>query len=495
MERVLLVEDEALERMALRMELESGRYGELQILEAGNGQQALDIFYEKHPEILIVDINIPVISGLDFIKAIQEISAETKILITTTYNKSKYIRTALSLGVTDYLLKPVDYSELYLAIEKCKKLIEKERRKIKKYNGIYRYTQQYILSEMLNGHGNPRLIEEILEFKEEEWNNVRIMIWQPSEELEEKIPDYFTDEIKSIFSSEFSVLAAWIDGQGVLLSYPKEASSFFHGQVKSRVYAREFYKKLCKYHLGKLWIGKPGNDWNQIQENYSIISRKIKEKNAISFYAPELDTIPLCENAERKRLGQKWQNKLYLRDSERLIKSIKRRMTAENAYWPGVELFLDVFEKTDAEVDICSLLKCFENERPFEALKEYLEKYFDSNEKIIEDLADKMEPVKRALKYMERCLEKDITQSSVAEKLGLNPAYFSVLFKKETGHTFADTLTSMRINRALELLSNGERNLDYIAFRCGYTSKKYFLLVFRRKMNMTVTEYLGAKEK
>ena len=112
MNQLLLVEDEPLERQALKMELETGDYDISEIYEASNGQEALDLFEEKHPDILIVDINIPVLSGLDFIERIVNSEAESKILITTTYDRSRYVRTAISLGVTDYLLKPIDYAEL-----------------------------------------------------------------------------------------------------------------------------------------------------------------------------------------------------------------------------------------------------------------------------------------------------------------------------------------------------------------------------------------------
>ena len=104
MNQLLLVEDEPLERQALKMELETGDYDISEIYEASNGQEALDLFEEKHPDILIVDINIPVLSGLDFIERIVNSGAESKILITTTYDRSRYVRTAISLGVTDYLM-------------------------------------------------------------------------------------------------------------------------------------------------------------------------------------------------------------------------------------------------------------------------------------------------------------------------------------------------------------------------------------------------------
>ena len=140
MNQLLLVEDEPLERQALKMELETGDYDISEIYEASNGQEALDLFEEKHPDILIVDINIPVLSGLDFIERIVNSEAESKILITTTYDRSRYVRTAISLGVTDYLLKPIDYAELKKAIEKCQLLLEEERRQERKFEQLYSYT-------------------------------------------------------------------------------------------------------------------------------------------------------------------------------------------------------------------------------------------------------------------------------------------------------------------------------------------------------------------
>ncbi|MCI5900901.1 MAG: AraC family transcriptional regulator, partial [Lachnospiraceae bacterium] len=101
----------------------------------------------------------------------------------------------------------------------------------------------------------------------------------------------------------------------------------------------------------------------------------------------------------------------------------------------------------------------------------------------------------RILAVMRREFTRDITQADVAGELGMSASYFSTLFKKELGSSFTDMLNAMRIDRAVALIESGETDVDQIAQSCGFTNRKYFLQIFRKRMKKTVGEYMEARKK
>lgn len=485
--RLMLVEDEPLERQALKMELENGEYGISRIYEASNGQEALEIFESEHPDILIVDINIPVFSGLELIERVVGSGAACKILITTTYDRSRYVRTAISLGVTDYLLKPVDYTELKKAVKKCQDLLEEERRQVRKFKKLYSYTQHHVLEGLLSGELSWR-DEEIADIMDLELKGplCASLVICTSENA------HFEHELKKLFVPDFALLTARIAGREVALIHPKGICMKEHVMAHIRVCLKMLYRNLSVYGEVRLYGSEPVDRFKDLKESYENICRSLDQERRKEMRLPDMPSGGLCEPSEKQRLGQKWLNKLYERDAERLIRSIRRRMLEKDAYWEGVDLFCGIFEKMDDSVDLIALFQCFEQEKPYEALKQFLSRYYIGHGLKAERKESSI--AERIFSIMQRDFTKDITQADVAGELGMSASYFSTLFKKEMGNSFTAVLNAMRIDRAILLIENGETDVDKIAQSCGFTNRKYFLQVFRKRMKKTVAEYMEARK-
>lgn len=205
---------------------------------------------------------------------------------------------------------------------------------------------------------------------------------------------------------------------------------------------------------------------------------------------PVMPKGELCAGAEKQKLGQKWLNKLYQRDAESLIRSIKRRMSTEKAYWEGVDLFCEAFQKMDETINLVEVFQCFEQEKPYDTLKLYLQNYYVGHRMEIKNQEESLMK-ERIRSVLQSGFTKDITQADVAEKLGMNPSYFSTIFKKEMGASFTEVLNTMRIEKAVELIRSGECNTSKIAEDSGFTNRKYFLQVFKKYMKQSVGEYMG----
>ena len=126
--RVVIVEDEIRIREGLgKLLSRSGDVYEV-VMEAGNGEEGLQAILELKPDIVITDIRMPDMDGLEMLERMVKAGIRTKAIVLSAFSEFEYARTAMKLGVTEYLLKPIAYNELMQSLENVSFQIEKERR-------------------------------------------------------------------------------------------------------------------------------------------------------------------------------------------------------------------------------------------------------------------------------------------------------------------------------------------------------------------------------
>lgn len=150
MKRMLIVDDERIEREGIKMLLKSMGQ-ELDILEANNGKQALQILGERDVDLLLTDIKMPFMSGLDLAKQVREMGKDMQIAIFSGFGEFTYAQEAIKYDVTDYILKPVKPQELKKTIERMlencrlKEEAEDEKRNNTSFLNKY-FLQKYLLT-------------------------------------------------------------------------------------------------------------------------------------------------------------------------------------------------------------------------------------------------------------------------------------------------------------------------------------------------------------
>ncbi len=129
MTKVVLVDDESIVRKGISLSVDWERYGVVIAGEAPNGEEALTKCLECRPDIVITDIRMPQMDGLELAGRLSEVLPKTKVIILSGYEDFAYAKRAIVLGVSEYLLKPVNEDELVTAVEKLQNEIEEERSK------------------------------------------------------------------------------------------------------------------------------------------------------------------------------------------------------------------------------------------------------------------------------------------------------------------------------------------------------------------------------
>lgn len=158
--RVLIVDDESVERKGIQNLLKQRKY-ELEIHLASDGEDAWHMIEAGlRPQILITDIRMPFMDGLSLIKHVREKKLDTRVVIYSAYDEFDYARQALQMGVTDYLLKPVDPQELYSLIEKILTDIQ---------NQLHQQTKPAEIIREAENNSQPYLYRKVLRLVEEHY--------------------------------------------------------------------------------------------------------------------------------------------------------------------------------------------------------------------------------------------------------------------------------------------------------------------------------------
>ena len=129
--KIFLVEDEVIIRHGIRDTINWEENGFLFVGEAGDGEYAYPLILKTEPDILITDVRMPFMDGLELSRLVKKVLPDTKIIILSGYNEFDYAKEAIKIGISDYLLKPVSSSNLIDALKKVADTIKEEREKSK----------------------------------------------------------------------------------------------------------------------------------------------------------------------------------------------------------------------------------------------------------------------------------------------------------------------------------------------------------------------------
>ena len=133
--RLLIAEDELWLRKRLVSTIDWSSYGISEVYEAEDGGEALEIALKEKPDIVITDIRMPELSGIDLMKKLNENSIFSKMIVVSGYDDFEYAQGALRMGAINYLLKPVDEEELLDSVKRCVEELKKEKIFVRHFNG------------------------------------------------------------------------------------------------------------------------------------------------------------------------------------------------------------------------------------------------------------------------------------------------------------------------------------------------------------------------
>lgn len=533
--KVFLVEDEMVIRRGIKNSIDWEKEGYIFCGEASDGELAYPMIIKEKPDILITDIRMPFMDGLELCKLVKKELPNIKILILSGYDEFDYAKEAIRLGVTEYLLKPISSGKLLEALNGVSESIRREKEDkdlVRKYIEEMRenteHEKQKFFEQMIAG--NLSMADALETGKKYEMNlsagmyNLLLFRFTLGEENRksgellgeaEYAIEKLTERLEYVFEFQRGV-----EGWAFLLMADNEE------QMSERV------KELSK-------------DLEEIMKNYSTIAYFGGIGQPVARLRELEESFREAERALAARFTMEL-NRIISVEDIRMAQNVDTLDDIEITSFGEIEktrTMLEKFLNNGAEDEIDEFVDVYINELPEENLKSVLMRQYiimdayivmmsfcEKIEGIEGEMQAQSEELKNSMKtiqtleeiknYIRMLLKKiigvrdtisgrrysdiieiakdqirktymsdEISLNTIAAEVGMSPSYFSSIFSKEMGKTFVEYLTEIRMDRAKELLMCSSMKTSEIGYEVGYKDPHYFSYIFKKTQNCTPKEF------
>lgn len=531
--KLLIVEDELLVRKGLITAIDWNSLGFEVIGDAADGQEALDIARKMHPDIVLTDVRMPKMDGIELIKVLRNEFPSTKVVVLSCYDDFEYVKEAMRLGAVDYILKlSMQLDDLIKVMENVKKMIEEE--KIEHYKSMKLYwqfnTNMYELrskffNDIINGCALPMtwwsetfsLLNLHLEsapyivacMRIDDYGIVRQQNIMGDEGLLRFSILNITDEIIDNNKINADIFHRKDDEFGIIFSLNNcDITNEIENLCKELLQAFKLYLNISvSFGISEIFESLTDLRENYIYALQAVNFRWYSGKGSINYYYNVPTYIDRCYYT--KEYEMRIRDNLIMGlidDAKNMVMQILESIAMDkilspyNAFKECVEIvytFANVVkqyggnlndikdEKQNVLYDTINYCETLED------MKNWFNKFMIYYAKYLKKLKNQQyrREISKAIDYINVHYMEDIKLPDLAKYVGMDSAYFSFLFKKETGNNLTDYINRVRIEKAKEYLSFSDINIYEVAEKVGYANVSYFSKVFKQLVGMSPTKF------
>lgn len=473
---VLLVDDEYMVISGITYLIPWEELGLTLVGTAYNGEEALEIITEKEVDIVISDITMPIMTGLEFLSEARKREKEFQIIYLSGYQEFEYVKEGMSLGALNYLLKPVDKRELLktleVAIEKVKESKDRDR--------LLYLTKRKSLKNWLV-KGEDEKVTTLFPLLESNSYNAFVGSFKDPKFLEtldkEEDIHYFTENNERIF--------------GIILN-------------RTKIDLKSFYVELARKYPEDVFLfaGPLVNEVSDLKKSYEVA---VSLEDSYYFYnliQKGCIWIELNNHLEE----------IYYNTNEEL--PLLSKVSQDNTLEDKINMILDFFNATPIPPNhiryftllLLSDARSYYDIKQPESYQQEVDRIrnitnineiktlFKSLEREISQLLDERsynDLTHRVIDKIREGYSEDLRLKEVADDLFVNVMYLGQTFKRDTNQTFSQYLNEYRMKKAEELLLKSNRSVNEIAQAVGYSSSGYFYKNFRDAYGITPKDFRG----
>lgn len=494
---------------------------------ARSGREAIEKALQLKPDVLFMDIHMPGINGIEAIRHIQERCRDIIFVIITAYEYFQYAQEAVKLGVSEYLLKPINRSSIIETLEAAGAEIRARRERIKRETALMeqigkvlpRMEGQFIYSQLCGGSliEDMDFYEGIFEMKLTGGCVLVALLDGPAggpgavSKEERLLNSLGRQDLYEKFCMALKSTASCLVGpplmDRIIVFIPQDEPG---GLYEARNRAAEIAGAVMKKTGGgyRIGIGKTYKieHFSQSYREACVAAACAGDSRIACFKdirpcEPEPEPYPLaCEERllHKLMLGDlpgalqhfeelyTWLSLNYSSDLDRIKSRLTELFFLARRALPGSG-------KGAGESEGGFLRRLFGSPGIIELKIDFI----DCLKNTVGESQGyrKREPGDLALKamqYIEENYHKDITLDDAAREVNMSYHYFSKFFKESTGRNFVDYLTDLRLENAKQRLRAGRRSIKAISRETGYSDPNYFSKIFKKRTGMTPTDYRRA---
>jgi len=525
MYKVMIVEDEPLARDAIMKSIDFAACDFEVVAVCEDGQEAADQYFKLLPDLVITDICMPFISGLQLAGLISEAGHGTRVIILTGYDDFNYARTAISSQVSDYILKPVTSKEFAEVLASSKKALDEQTERKNQISSAQRrlyivspLVRDQIMNRLVQGTVEPRsIVNEAQSFGLDTDKNVYVLSLIEIENVGEatrqlnvstELLQFMITNIVTELAGEGTGFFAFslADGKTAILGSGDEETVLYRKLKSLCENTRKTITQTLKLPV-TIGIGKMVQSLSQLKDSYREALKCLEYK----FLTPTgfIITPDDIKQQIRQFDFNKFKEEIFLQI--RLQDEAKIHDLIENM----IQMVqVSSMSKKDIQYEYGSIVNrlisgirsenvsdsfTIETTFPEEDGSDYLPRMKDwlmtfCHECVAFLQTERHGGVRRlsvmAMEYIkENFNQSGLSLMTVCSYLSVSMSYFSIFFKENTGKTFIEYLTDVRMDKARELLANTDMMLYSIAEKVGYETSAYFTVAFKKNNGMNPKEY------
>ncbi|GFZ75635.1 hypothetical protein GCM10008018_20690 [Paenibacillus marchantiophytorum] len=526
MKKILLVDDEILIREIIRDSIDWEKEGFIYSGDASDGEVALPIIERVQPDILITDILMPFMNGLELSSIMSKQFPDMKIIIISGHAEFEYARSAMQIGVQEYCLKPISPAELLKVLHKVSAEIDKEREikmqlqllKAKEHESST-ISQDKLLNDLCSGfmttseamHHSASIqlniiahyyVVAVLDLREAEANKHEEMNAKHDNErlLLDKC-NLLKENHKQLMFQRSRSESVWIIKGDTLENLKLELQLF---QDLQKAISEEAHSlpisigigsvqdRLQKVHISFLDAMEDVH-WRRLsRQNRNVLSEMNTATLDPTLFLDRGAFMDFLKIGSHNKLGS------FVADYAAALVDINWH-TSSIGFYILNDVTIEAFRSnkdmyrhlTEPEKSLQQFQQMIGNIRTWEETCSYLihliEQFWTWRSRIYDKYSDMIAKVKE---YIQLNFEKDnFSLQDSAEYVNLSPNYLSRVFSQETSQTFIEYLTQVRIRKAMDLLKSTSAKSYEVAFLVGYNDPHYFSNLFKRLTGMTPKEF------
>lgn len=528
--KLFLADDEPIIVRGLKKIIDWNSFNIEIIGEAHDGKNAQKLIYELRPDLVISDICMPGINGIDMLKAIKKNNVKTKVIFLSGYQEFSYARDAVTYGAIEYILKPVDKNQLEAAVKKAVELINKDKEDIQLRNKLWNYetesnsiSMDKMLERLVRGYADSgSYSEDITCYGFSENSEYFTVLNIEIDEFNTKLSAQSEQEVKLVKFAVFNLAEEVINNNkaGVLFHKGYNICSILNSDnyntaVEQANRTAVEIREAVQANLHKsvtIGIGETVKGIYIIRKSYEDSVEALKAK----FFWENSGVISIKDLEQKDKtvedlydVQKALAKSIIANDKEAIIDKYEVLLNVVSSISNGnrdsaLSYCLSTIAFIGKELALAGILPDRDNEKKndylsqmkqydtYSGLREYMRNWLQEVSTLIADnvknSGESIE-IKKVKEYIENNYNKNITLETAAGIACMNAYYFSSFFKKQTGENFKDFLIKVRMEMALKILLNTNCKVYEIAEQVGFNDSKHFSDTFKKYYGNSPVDY------